>query len=70
MDHQNSYCFVPSFGLFILSADPNPDPHHNVMDPEHWLQLQLVGSTVNPELFAKHLVEKKSKFTFVYLQVQ
>ncbi len=20
------------------SADPDPDPHQNVMDPEHWLQ--------------------------------
>jgi hypothetical protein len=18
------------------SADPDPDPHHNIMDPEHW----------------------------------
>ncbi len=22
-------------------ADPDPDPHQNVMDPEHWLEVQI-----------------------------
>jgi hypothetical protein len=22
------------------SADPDPDPHQNVMDPEHWFQVE------------------------------
>jgi hypothetical protein len=24
------------------SADPEPDPHQNVMDPEHWFNRQAV----------------------------
>jgi hypothetical protein len=25
-----------------VSADPKPDPHQNVMDPEHWLTRLLL----------------------------
>jgi hypothetical protein len=28
------------------SADPDPDPHQNVMDPQHWLDPVVMYSTV------------------------
>jgi hypothetical protein len=28
------------------SADPNPDPHQNVMDLEHWYKVDLTGATL------------------------
>ncbi len=28
------------------SADPDPDPHQNVMDPQHWIKGKVADSDV------------------------
>ena len=30
------------------SADPDPDPPQNVMDPQHWFQCVSVSTTLEP----------------------